>query len=265
MMLGSNYWDELEYNKLKLLLNIGKVNSIMDVAKGEKMLDTHFPLSVEMHLTDICNLKCSWCTDKELRKNGATLPLEVIERLFKEFGGHNTGVTLEGGGEPTLHSQFADVVRIGNKYGVDMGLITNGTNDISEIVHKLKWVRVSLDSSTREEYIAEKGVDAIDKVFDNLGKMSEMRNPQKTFIGVGYVLTTRNQSDLEGLIKRLDQIGVDYLYLRPVEEAPDIVPTVDELLDLRKKLVELTKNTRIKYMLTFWHSGFSSFCVICSW
>ena len=76
-----------------------------------------------------------------------------------------------------------------------------------------------------------------------------MRNPQKTFIGVGYVLTTRNQSDLEGLIKRLDEIGVDYLYLRPVEEAPEIVPTVDELLDLRKKLVELTRNTRIKYML----------------
>lgn len=145
--------------------------------------------------------------------------------------------------------EFKDVVSTGNKYGVDMGLITNGTNDISEIVHKLKWVRVSLDSSTEEEYVAEKGVDAIDKVFDNLGKMSEMRNPQKTFIGVGYVLTTRNQSDLEGLIKRLDEIGVDYLYLRPVEEAPEIVPTVDELLDLRKKLVELTRNTRIKYML----------------
>lgn len=249
MMIGSNYWDELEYNKLKLLLNIEKVNSIMDVAKGEKMLDADFPLSVEMHLTDICNLKCAWCTDKELRKNGATLPLKVIERLFKEFGAHSTGVTLEGGGEPTLHPQFADVVSTGNKYGVDMGLITNGTNDISEIVHKLKWVRVSLDSSTGEEYVAEKGVDAIDKVFDNLGKMSEMRNPQKTFIGVGYVLTTRNQSDLEGLIKRLDEIGVDYLYLRPVEEAPEIVPTVDELLDLGKKLVELTRNTRIKYML----------------
>ena len=43
MMIGSNYWDELEYNKLKLLLNIEKVNSIMDVAKGEKCWMRIFP------------------------------------------------------------------------------------------------------------------------------------------------------------------------------------------------------------------------------
>ena len=29
-MMESNYWDEFEYSKLKLLLNIDKVNSISD-------------------------------------------------------------------------------------------------------------------------------------------------------------------------------------------------------------------------------------------
>lgn len=249
-MTESNYWDEFEYSKLKLLLNIDKVNSVMDVADGKRLLDTEFPISVELHLTDICNLNCGWCTDKELRKNKATLNLESIEKLFKEFGEHHTGVTLEGGGEPALHPNFKEIVSMGNQYGVDLGLITNGTVDISEIVHKIKWVRVSLDSSNEKEYLAEKGVDAFEKVMDNLRKMSINRNPQKTFIGVGYVLTKRNQSDLETLIKRLDDIGVDYLYIRPVEEAPEIMPTVQEMLDLRKKLVDLTKDKRVKYMIT---------------
>lgn len=249
-MKESNYWDEFEYSKLKLLLNIDKVNSIVDVANGKKMLDQSFPISVELHLTDTCNLNCSWCTDKELRKNKATLPIETIEKLFREFGEHHTGVTLEGGGEPTLHPQFKEIVDKGNQLGVDLGLITNGTVDISESVHKLKWIRISLDSSNEEEYKAEKGVDAFEKVIGNLKKMSAMRNPQKTFIGVGYVLTKRNQSNLEFLIKKLDEIGIDYLYFRPVEEAPDIAPTVEEMLDLRKKLVDLTKETRIKYMIT---------------
>ena len=35
-----------------------------------------------------------------------------------------------------------------------------------------------------------------------------------------------------------------------MEEAPDITPTIEEMLDLRKQLVELTKDKRIKYMLT---------------
>ena len=249
-MMNSNFWDEFEYNKLKLLLNIGKVNSIAEVADGRRMSDKIFPISVEVHLTDKCNLNCKWCTDKELRKNGATMSLDIIEKVFKEFGEHHTGVTLEGGGEPALHPQFHDIVAAGNRYGIDLGLITNGTTDISESIHRLKWVRVSLDSSNGEEYKAEKGAALFEKVLGNLQNMTVMRNPQKTFIGVGYVLTKRNQSSLKELIKSLDEIGVDYLYFRPVEEAPDIMPTVDELLDLKKQLVEWTQNTRIKYMLT---------------
>lgn len=249
-MMEANYWDEFEYSKLKLLLNIDKVNNIIDVANGKKKIDKSFPISVEMHLTDVCNLKCSWCTDKELRNNKATMSVETVENLFREFGEHGTGVTLEGGGEPALHPDFKTIVDIGDKMGIDMGLITNGTVDISECVHRLKWVRVSLDSSNQDEYKAEKGVDAFDRVLGNLEKMMSMRNPEKTFIGIGYVLTKRNQSNLELLIDKLDEIGIDYIYIRPVEEAPEIAPGVEEMLDLRKKMANITAGKRIKYMLT---------------
>lgn len=245
-----NHWDEFEYSKLKLLLNNKKVESILDVGRGNKEIDEQFPISVELHLTDCCNLKCEWCTDKELRNNKATLDIEVVEKLLYELGNHGTGVTLEGGGEPTLYPKFRDVVNIGEKFGVDMGLISNGTVDISDCADKLKWIRVSLDSSTEEEYIREKGVNCFEHVLENLRKMSQARNPEKTFIGIGYVLTTRNQSDLLGVIKQLDAIGVDYIYLRPVEEAGDITPSLESLLGLRRQLAELTAETRIKYMLT---------------
>ncbi len=244
-----NYWDEFEYSKLKLLLNNGKVNSILDVRSGIKKMDEFFPISVELHLTDNCNLKCEWCTDKELRKNGAVMDLQVIERLFREFWRYGTGVTLEGGGEPTLHPAFHKVTEIGKNNGLDMGLITNGTVDISESISMLRWARISLDSSTREEYKQEKGVDCFERVLANLEKISASRNPEETFLGIGYVLTTRNQSRLIELVKHLDKIGVDYIYLRPVEEAADITPSLENLLDLRKELAELTAGTRIKYML----------------
>lgn len=244
-----NYWDEFEYSKLKLLLNNEKVNSILDVRNGIKKMDERFPLSVELHLTDICNLNCEWCTDRELRENGAVMDLQVVSRLFREFWRHGTGVTLEGGGEPTLHPEFQRVAETGKSNSLDMGLITNGTVDISESISMLRWARISLDSSTREEYIQEKGVDCFGRVLTNLEKMSRARDPEQTFLGVGYVLTTRNQSNLIELVKRLDSIGIDYIYLRPVEEAEDITPSLESLLDLRKKLAELTAGTRIKYML----------------
>ena len=218
--------------------------------KGMIDMDELFPISVEMHLTDCCNLRCEWCTDKELRKNGATMQYDYATSLLLEMKNHKTGVTIEGGGEPTLHPRFSDIARFGQENDVDLGLITNGTNDISNCISAFKWVRISLDSSNAKEYIGEKGVDKFDLVLDNIKKMCERRNPKETFIGVGYVLTKRNQKSLLQVIDTLDTLGVDYIYLRPVEEAPDIQPSMESLLDLRKLLAEFTKDKRIQYMLT---------------
>ena len=248
-MNNQNFWDEFEYSKLKLLLNQEKVNSILDVRNGINRVDELFPISVELHLTDLCNLHCEWCTDKELRRNGATLDLMVIEKLLEEFGRHGTGVTLEGGGEPALSPILHEVIDDGEKFHVDMGLISNGTVDISDCVKKLKWVRVSLDSSIEEEYKREKGINCFKHVLENLERMSKSRNPKETFVGVGYVLTTRNHSNLIQLVKQLDDIGIDYIYLRPVEEAGEITPSLENLLELRRELAKLVSGLRIKYML----------------
>ncbi len=248
-MIDFNYWNEFEYSKLKLILNKEKIDSILDVRNGVKKMDEYFPISAEVHLTDYCNLNCEWCTDKNLRKNKGTLDLKIIEKLFLEFGHQGTGVTLEGGGEPTLHPYFKEVLELGKKANVEMGLISNGTEDISDCIGMLNWVRISLDSSTRSEYQKEKGKDYFSNVLKNMEKMSKARDPQKTFIGVGYVLTVRNQSDLKELVKQLDNIGVDYIYFRPVEEAENIMPSLEQLLDLRRQLAEWTTNKRIKYML----------------
>lgn len=248
--MDKNYWDEFEYSKLKLLMHKEKVDSVMAVKNGDKNLDELFPISIELHLTDCCNLKCEWCTDKELRKNGATIDFDVVTKLLKEMKRHKTGITIEGGGEPTLHPMFKQIVEFGADNNIDMGLITNGTIDINESISKFKWVRISLDSSTRQEYIIEKGVDKFREVLSNIEKMCSARNPRETFVGIGYALTKRNQGNLLDVIKQLDKMGVDYIYLRPVEEAEDIQPTLENLLDLRKQLAKVAKNTRIKYMLT---------------
>lgn len=249
-MQDKNNWDEFEYSKLKLLLHKEKTDSILDVQNGRKKMDELFPISVELHLTDRCNLSCEWCTDKEIRKHGATLDPTVLQKLFCEFWRHGTGITLEGGGEPTLHPAFREIVAAGEASGVAMGLITNGTVDISDCIRKLRWVRVSLDASTQEEYKKEKGVDRFAHVLENLKKISAARNAEETFIGVGYVLTTRNQSHLIELVEQLDHIGIDYIYLRPVEEAEEIAPSLDDLLKLKKKLAEFTADKRLKYMIS---------------
>lgn len=244
-----NYWNEFEYSKLKLLLNQKKVESILAVGTAKKEYDELFPISVDLHLTNACNLRCSWCTDRELMECHATMKYEKAVSLLDEFAENDVGVTIEGGGEPTLYKRFSDIVEYAYSKKISLGLITNGTVDITDDVHKFKWIRVSLDSCSKEEYKKEKGVDQFDRVLGNLKKFCRNRNPEKTFIGVGYVITTRNMQNIKNIVETLDNIGVDYIYFRPVEEAEDILPTVQDMLSLKQNLITWTSKRRIKYLI----------------
>jgi radical SAM protein with 4Fe4S-binding SPASM domain len=141
-------------------------------------------------------------------------------------------------------------VRYGQEKGIAMGLISNGVRDFAELLPCFTWARVSLDASTAEEYETEKGHAKFDSVLRNMSRFAACRDPVRTHIGVGYVLTVRNQSRLLPLIRDLDRMGVDYIYLRPVEEAPDLTPSIDDLFSLKKELVRLSDGLRIRCLLT---------------
>ena len=101
-MKKNNPFSPLEYDPIKLLNSPDKVTSIFDLRDGKRTFDDRYPISVELHLTDICNLKCPWCTDLEIRQAKASQQLERLELLFMDLAKHNVGVTIEGGGEPTV-------------------------------------------------------------------------------------------------------------------------------------------------------------------
>ena len=165
-----------------------KVASLFEVRDGTRDYDPLFLLGVELRLTDVCNLKCGWCTDLELRRNLATLPLTTVEALFREFAPHKVGVTIEGGGEPTVYKPFPQVVELAARHGLDVGLITNGIRPLAAFANAFKWIRVSVDATSRAEYLAEKGVDRYTRVLDNIAALGAQ--PDKRFLlGIGYVMT----------------------------------------------------------------------------
>jgi 2-iminoacetate synthase ThiH len=67
MSKSKNPFTLLEYDPIKLLNNPQKVGSLFEVRDGTRDYDPTFPISVELHLTDLCNLRCPWCTDLEMR------------------------------------------------------------------------------------------------------------------------------------------------------------------------------------------------------
>jgi radical SAM protein with 4Fe4S-binding SPASM domain len=184
-------------------------------------VDFSYPVSVELSLTDRCNQGCVWCSDAGLRKrSNGELTLDQLKSLFDDLAaGGVQGVVLEGGGEPTLHPDFDQVVRALPERGLDVGLITNGVAPLRpELLELFSWIRVSLDASTPEEYRQLKRIDAFEKVLANIGAM--VRSTR--VCGVGYVVTNRNVGDIENLTLRLKSMGVSYVHFRPVIDHDDM-------------------------------------------
>lgn len=217
----------------KLFLHTKKIQDILENHENANS----YPISVELTLTNMCNLQCVYCSDQELRKRQGyqNMSVEIFERLFTDLAhGGTKGIVFEGGGEPTLHPQFEQLVQLARTCGLAVGLITNGTKNLKpEIVKKLEWIRVSLDASNAEEYERLKKVDCFEEVLSNIAHYAKYC---KT-VGVGYVVTNQNMTNIETLILRLRDFGVSYIQMRPVVDNPELSPNEKDL-----KYLEIYRN-----------------------
>ncbi|WP_294349857.1 radical SAM protein [uncultured Clostridium sp.] len=232
--------NKLEYSCNKVILHGQKCSNILKVYNKEILYDESLPISIELHLTNKCNLNCRWCVDKEIRRDRAEIKYEVLLKFLDDIKDKGVGLTIEGGGEPTVYPFFNEFIIEAGKRNIELGLITNGVKRINpELIKYFKWIRVSLDSSNREEYKIEKGLDCFDKVMCNIKFLCESK--KDTLIGVSYVLTESNYKNIIPLLKELGIIGVDNVQIRAVEECnkykinEEIMNKVKE--DINKNLV----------------------------
>lgn len=216
---------------------------IQDILENREKANT-YPISVELTLTNACNLKCIYCSDQELRDRQGIKNLEfgVFQNLFRDLKkGGTKGVVFEGGGEPTIHPDFERLVDSAWNEGLAVGLITNGTQGISkDTLKKFEWIRVSLDASNADEYLELKKVDLFEKVISNIANYAE---GCKT-VGVGYVVTNKNMSNIETLVLRLRSLKVSYIQLRPVVDSPELSPSEKSL-----NYLELYRNDRFNVIV----------------
>ena len=225
VLAESNKYESIqEVGIEKLYLFPQKIEAIRNKALLEP--DYTYPISVELSLTNRCNFNCVWCSDKDLRaRQSDDMDFETIKGLLIDLKkGGTTGIVIEGGGEPTIHRNFEDVVSLAHDMGFGVGLITNGCIPIKkELANKFEWIRVSLDASNAEEQRRLKNTDTLERVMSNIRSLCESR----ATVGVGYVVTSQNLGSLEPLILRLSDFGISYIQFRPVIDHPELEAEID--------------------------------------
>ncbi|MHA1817077.1 MAG: radical SAM protein [Candidatus Heimdallarchaeaceae archaeon] len=130
------------------------VDSIDDCVAAE--MDFPIPYQILWDLTRRCNYNCSYCwpyvhnkTDKFLRTE---MILDTCERLIYEWAGSEQIRFGFGGGEPTLHPQFIEIVKYLRENNQWVLVTTNGSMPPTFWLEAVKYIN-SINMSAHFEQI----------------------------------------------------------------------------------------------------------------
>ncbi|MEI7999435.1 MAG: radical SAM protein [Candidatus Omnitrophota bacterium] len=195
--------------KRRLLLRLKGVESVHPLIG---------PATVQLHLTDLCNLTCRYCyyygpgvSPRPTGKNH--LPFDLFENIVRDCADLQVDIIyLSGQGEPTLHPRFYDMLHyLESSFAITIN--SNGTFPLERCRDILRANRIviNLGEADRKSYQALQGKDFFVKVIKNIRELSRLRpqfNPDFC-IEVVFITTRLNIASLartENLVKKL---GVD--------------------------------------------------------
>lgn len=126
--------------------------SIQGLSAGFKLLrcklfKQNVPLEINIHITDRCNLRCTYCYSNFYKRNIPDISKTDIFRIvdgFKKLGSLEVSLI---GGEPFLHPDFSEIIEYIKDKGLFCSTVTNGyfIKRHLEGVKKLDMGCVSLD------------------------------------------------------------------------------------------------------------------------
>lgn len=115
------------------------------------------------------------------------------------------GIELTGGGEPTIHPQFAQVVERINALGFKWGIVTNGVR--MQDLSTASWARVSLDAGTPETYSKLRRVEP--EMFEKALATIKRWRP-----GVSFVVTDLNWREIYDAAVLVKSLGASNVRIR---------------------------------------------------
>lgn len=80
---------------------------------------------IYIEITNNCNLKCSFCS--EVKRKRRFMTTEEFENILKKIKDYTDYIYLHIKGEPLLHPNIIEFLRLADKYNLKVNLTTNGT------------------------------------------------------------------------------------------------------------------------------------------
>ena len=204
-----------------------------DASAPDRGLPVFSPISINLDLTSACNFSCPFCVDSKLINTRKSLTMEEVKKTIDTLHSHGLlSVILIGGGEPTLHKDFEEIVRTIKSKRIQIGIVTNGSRleKIEAVVEELKekdWIRISIDAAGEKVFKnlhLPKTQVTLGRILEKAKKVKK-KNPAVS-LGYSFVIVWEgveingkrlhpNMDEMVRSVERAREFSFDYISFKP--------------------------------------------------
>jgi mycofactocin radical SAM maturase len=208
------------------------------------------PICLTWELTYACNLACTHCLSSSGRRDPHELTTEQCKAVIDELERMQVFYVNIGGGEPTIRSDFWELVDYATAHHVGVKFSTNGSRITAEVAQRLAAsdyvdVQISLDGATAEVNDAIRGEGTYATA---MTAMQHLADAGFTGFKISVVMTRENVSQLDAFKAIADRFDAQLRItrLRPSGRAVDVWdelhPTADQQHELYQWLLAHGEN-----------------------
>lgn len=196
---------------------------------------SNLPLHLQIELVNYCNLSCPVCPSGrgEVARPPKALDVRLFERIMAELGQSLLTVSLWAWGEPLLHPQLPEILRIAQKYQVAFLLSTNGQrlND-ERILNALidtppTFLIVAVDGLTDETNSTFRVGAKLEPLLAGVSRLAELKRTRGALLPIlqmRHIVMKHNEHEYPRLRDFAKANGFDLLTLRTLSIIDTALP-----------------------------------------
>lgn len=178
----------------------------MDI-KGFKKIERILQRTVQLFITQKCNLDCGFCFRREKGFKIPDMKLEDAKKIIAKYAGKNAKISFTGG-EPTLHPNLEEMLRFCSDIGIDSEIYTNGIRHFNNFDTKVRLRYDGFDDGLKCMKVKRY------KGSYELGLLVSGSNTEQL---LKCLETTENDANFSGIIQITEVVGKDRLPICGIE------------------------------------------------
>lgn len=265
-----NFISKLSFSRIRNAL--GLVFSFMYSRIARSPTNHFMPVALAVEPTTSCNLRCPECPSglRSFTRPTGMLQKDMFQKLVNEIGDTLLYLTFYFQGEPFLHKDFLEMVKIATRKKIYTATSTNAhylnpANARATVLSGLDRLIISIDGTTQEVYQQYRVGGNLDKVLEgtrNIIAAKKELNSATPHVIFQFLVVKPNEHQMGEVKQMAKTMGVDELRFKTAqiydyEDGSDLIPDNDRFARYKKddNGKWSIKNKLIDHCWKMWHSA----------